>query len=305
MSVSASLHMRYAVGGDAREITSQDEWIVTTDPPSNADTSNPTGTAARAAGLPPLFTVGVRPDAPTLLADRYDPPRPLDEQVGTKWLVVVHYSSNGRFRFPPTKDRTNVGSKFIQDSSVRKTIEVPYFSIVINGEPQTGNQAVKYVKAVTQLDVSFANPQIRVNVNGYSSGDRETILAQLNKLHRLDQGNTGPLYRFFSFDVAEHADGLWTITYSWLGDPGTPGITITNDMVAGGIVAANAIPNSQVIANGYKGMVCATTRLPFYTYFIVPSTDTASPDIRIVRQYADPSDITGYPGAHSLPGNPV
>lgn len=305
--------MRDGVTGDARETRSRDEWIVTTDPPSNGDTSNPTGIAARAAGLPVLFTAGVRADAPKLLADCYESATPMNGQVGTKWLVVVRYSDTARFRFPPTKDRTNVGFTTYQDSSAKLTIDFPYFSVskvkavVKDGDPPA--DAYKFIKATTKLDIALGNPQIRVNVNSFTSDDRAKIRGQLNKIHSFRTGDApgqvpSEPARFVSYDVAEHAEGLWTITYSWIQDPGNAGITVTSDMQSAGILSANRLSTAELDAHNAVALVCTTARLPFYSYVIVPSDGDHSPDVRIVPQYAT-ADITGYPGAHGLPGAPV
>lgn len=322
MAVSAYLHQRDGIIGDAREIQSRDLWIVTTDPPGNGDDSNPTGIAARAAGLPGLLTAGIRPEAPSLLADRYGSCRAIDGQIGTQWEVEVLYSSTGRFRFDPTQDRTNVGYKTIQDSSARMVLEVPYFSVAkATAAGEVAGQTVqrwKFNRGTTRVDVPLANPQIRVNVNAFTFEHREKIKAQLNKIHSLNSNDTGTDIRniaspakFVSYSAEQHADGLWTIVYSWIQDPGNKklpiGISYVDPITRSirlQVDYADGQEFNQSNVLGIETLVCGADRAPFYSYVVIPSQGTKKPNIKAIPQYA-PEDVTGYAGAAGLPGRPV
>lgn len=305
MAVTAKLHLRDGVTGDAREIRSRDVWIVGTDPPSGADTSNPTGAAARAAGLPSLFTAGVRPDAPTLIADCYESCISLDAQVGQQWQVVIRYSNTARFRFNPQRDKTNISYKTIQDSSSRQIIEVPYFSVskvdtTPTANPTNAPPALRYTRGVQRYDLSLSNPQVRVNVNTFTFNDRQYILSQKGKYHRLDSQNNGPLSKFVAYNVQEQAENLWTIVYQWIQDPGGP---TPIDVSANGVAYADGTP--LLPDTTINTLVSPAYRAAFESYVIIPSRPgDLRPRIRAIRQYAD-SDVTGYNGAHNLPGSPV
>jgi len=320
VAVTAVLHQRDGVVGDASEIRSRDVWIVTTDPPGNGDTSNPTGVAARAAGLPGLLTAGIRADAPQLLADSYGSCRCMDEQIGTTWEVEVLYSDTGRFRYEPTLDRRNVGFNTIQDASIRQVMEIPYFSVV---EAKAGigtstNGPWKFIKGVTRTDLALTNPQLRVNVNKFTFEDREKIKAELNKIHSLNANDVGlgqaqipPIpSKFVSYNAEQHADGLWTLVYSWIQDPGNkklqPGVLQVAPVggqftIKVGYADGTAFPGA---TSGIETLVCGVDRPPFWSYVIIPAAEGTRPNIKAVPQYA-PDDITGYNGAHGLPGRPV
>lgn len=317
MAVTAVLHQRDGVVGDASEIRSRDVWIVTTDPPGNGDTSNPTGVAARAAGLPSLLTAGIRADAPTLLADSYGNCRSMDEQIGTTWEVEVLYSDTGRFRYEPTQDRRNVGFNTIQDASIRQVMDVPYFSVTKASTGTVGTQsapAIKFIKGVTRTDLALMNPQVRVNVNSFTYEDREKIKSQLNKIHSLNPNDGGGFpqipSKFVSYNAEQHADGLWSIVYSWVQDPG-------NRKLQPGVLQVSPVGGQFTIDIGYadgspfdpssgiETLVCGVDRPPFWSYVIMPSVDASiRPTIKAIPQYA-PEDVTGYEGASRLPGRPV
>lgn len=322
MPVSVILSHRDGIIGDAREIQTRDVYIVTTEPPGNGDDSNPTGIAARAAGLPGLLTAGIRPEAPTLLADRYGSCRALDGQIGTQWEVEVLYSSTGRFRLDPTQDRTNVGYKTIQDSSARMVLEVPYFSVAkATATGAVAGQAAqkwKFVRGTTRVDVALLNPQIRVNINAFTFEHREKIKSQLNKIHSLNPNDTGTDIRniaspakFVSYSAEQHAEGLWTIVYSWVQDPGSKKLPIgisyvdpVTHLIRLQVDYADGQEFNQSNPLGIETLVCGADRAPFYSYVVVPSTGTKKPSIKAIPQYA-PEDVTGYTGASGLPGGPV
>lgn len=322
MAVTVTLHQRDGVVGDAREIRSRDVYIVTTDPPGNGDTSNPTGIAARAAGLPGLLTAGIRADAPSLLADSYGSCTAMDGQVGQNWAVEVLYSSVGRFRYDPQQDRTNVGFSTIQDASARLVLEVPYFSVVKAPPGIAGATAQpppwKFIKSVTRTDVALGNPQIRVNVSRFTYEDRARIKAQLNKIHSLNSADAGAGIsgiaepsKFVSYNAEQHAESLWTIVYSWIQDPGTKrldaGVSYIDPvthLIRLQVDYADGTAFNPTNPLGIETLVCGVSRAPFYSYVVIPADAGMRPNIKTIPQYA-PTDVTGYAGAATLPGRPV
>lgn len=214
----------------------------------------------------------------------------VSERVGAGtdvgWFVDVTFARNrlsggGVAVTPPDKTsqfyRLDGTSSRIDEITIpllakqAKTFWVPY-----------GGTRIGYT--YKRFDIKRALPRtqyvLEVNTATFGQTEVNALEAQTGKIHQF--GGKKWLFQGGSMDEAE--EGVYSITYTWMSDPGTPEVTITD------------VPGSDTV------YLTTPERMPFQEYVVRPYTDGSGYtqfEIILVGTYEE--DLLGWQSLPAIP----
>jgi hypothetical protein len=183
---------------------------------------------------------------------------------------------------PP--DRTSPDYRLDSTSSRIETITVPVlaeFELVGPPDPfGTDFEVVSYERHDIKIALPMTQYTLKINTSTFGSTQVSAIAGQIGKIHSF--GGRKWLFQNGSMDEIE--EGVYSLAYTWLNDPGTPEVTIP-------------APGS-----GQQYLV-TPEREAFQEYVVRPYVDGFGLqrfEVIVVDTYEE--DLTGWTG---LPGNPT
>lgn len=202
------------------------------------------------------------------------------------WIVDVVYARNrlsggGVAVTPP--DRTSQFYRLDSTSSRIEEIEIPLVAKQAHEfYLPFGGTITAYTFKRFSIKQTLPRTQytLELNTNTFGPSDVYAIQGQTGKIHQF--GGSKWLFQGGSMD--EQEEGVYSITYTWLNDPGTPEVTIPD------------VPGSDTT------YLVTPARGPFQSYVVRPyQDDSGYTQIEIVLVGTYEEDLTGW---LSLPANP-
>lgn len=237
-----------------------------------------------------LVAITTHPDGLPLTVQAKNPTERVGAGADVGWYVDVVFGKNrlsgSDVRITPP-DTTNID--YVLDSaSFRKdiiTIPVVVETELVFPQPITGIPISTFLSRT--IEVQRVLPRtvynLRLNVNSFTQSDLYAIEDQTGKIHQFG----GRKWLFEGGDSSESEQGVFTINYSWLGDPGTPELEIpTGDGVNQAITTPERPPFHDYV-------------IRFYVLTTGPLSGQSRARVETVQTYEE--DLTGY---LSLPGGP-
>ena len=240
--------------------------------------------------LQALIASGTHPDGISgLFLQAANPTERVGAGSDVGWYVDVVYGKNrmsgSDVRVTPP-DRTSPDYRLDSTSSRIEIIEVPLlaeYQTEAMGPTPGGGPLFLYT--YNRIDLRRVLPMtqymLKLNTNTFGSAQVEAITKQTGKIHEF--GNRKWLFE--SGQMSEVEEGVYSITYVWKHDPGTPFVLVETG------------PGDPVY------FLVTPTRGPFQEYIIEPYKDgNDNQRFRVKVRDTYEEDLLGWA---SLPGNPV
>lgn len=230
------------------------------------------------------------PDIPGLMPFAANPTERIGSGTDVGWNVEVQYGRNrlsgSDVRITPP-DTTDLAYKLDSTSTRSDPITIPIVveTQITFPQPLTGIPVTQVVIRTVELKRTVAKTiyNLRLNTSTFGLAEVLAVEAQTDRVHTI----SGKKWLFRGGDMDEIEEGVYTLTYEWLSDPGTPEISIPE-------------------VDGINQAVTTPARGPFQDYVVRLYTETSGPlagqtraRVELVDTYDE--DATGW---MSLPGSP-
>lgn len=231
--------------------------------------------------------------------------------------IECYYDNDGASRGPNIPDTRDDGYKDINISWVRDVERVPAWILYLDAVPDTSptgpyQYSERWEPYEFSWDYRYASAEVRINLPYMNSGVQQAIAAQVNSIHTFpDQ----LLWQFIGAQTQRTGESQWSITYSWIHDPGqtvgAPDAIMLPTIIDSPTVF---IPRTTPHPSMASGSILLPNfpRPPFARYLPIssqaPFTDGGDPDqyrpeITLVHPRAYRAQNPN--GWRFLPGNPI
>lgn len=150
-----------------------------------------------------------------------------DDCDGVNTTITAYYSSDGRFKGPPTRLQKREG--WYKSSPVRgkkTTIDIPINTLALEEISNTGPNGENLSRwaelwriATWKAPLTLRLHRLETYVKVLDEAFLNLHVSMIDHIHIVQ----GEQRQFVGMtDAREEGDGFWTLVYEWVGDPGTP-----------------------------------------------------------------------------------